>query len=611
MRFVMYVVLASIVSMPLFLTAAEPCYYYGEKLYCLQLKKSMVALDDGEYSKFSKFAAGKDLPVRHYIEGVHTVDLTKLPKEFIMSKAVKSLKKLPVVSVKGGPDLPLTGEIGVVFNDSVPDRGINEVIREFSLTVSRTIEGYRGYFIFKTPSEDPFDISRKIKETGLVKWAQPVWLEKPVLTSVPNDTFYPDQWQHKVVNSEAAWDLAKGRADVLIAVVDSGVDTVHLDLQLVPGMSFVPTEQSVDPNMGTFQNQYMMAHGTAVSGIAAARGDNGFGVAGVCQQCSVIPVKYIGLESAYPPLDRKFNAIKWAVDAGAWVINNSWSIATDKDSQDNCIEVPLDNFVKQMIDYAVEYGRSGLGTVIVWAAGNSTCDTALNPSLNDDRIVVVSALANDSSFVYYSNYGDNIDISSPAGESVPEKSGLVTTDSTLNGKGFNPAYNNANNAYSDYPDQAFTKYFDGTSAAAPVVAGAIALTMSTREGMTYSGVIDCMKAAASVPEAGCSYGDSARCFGAGILNVGKMVEMAVNGECGGEPLYEEEPDETVDNPQDDVTEIPDESSDNTVNEEDPVQDDDTGQTGQEDRDNGSPVSDDDPANSGDQEGSSGCSATLF
>ncbi len=609
MRSFLVVFFAFIVSLPFFLTAVEPCYYYGEELYCLQLKKGIVALDDEEYLKFSKSGLGKDQQVRHYVEGVHTVDLSKLPAGISASKKMKSIRKLPVVSVKGGPDLPLTGEIGVVFRKDVTDSSINEVMRKFSLKVSRTIEGYWGYFIFKTASEDPFAVSRKIHETGLVKWAQPVWLEMPVLTSVPNDTFYPDQWQHKVVNSEAAWDLAKGRSDVLIAVVDSGVDTVHFDLQLVPGMSFVPSEQSVDPNMGAFQNQYMMAHGTAVSGIAAARGDNGFGVAGVCQQCSVIPVKYIGLESSYPPLDRKFNAIKWAVDAGAWVINNSWSIATDKDSQDNCIEVPLDNFVKQMIDYAVEYGRNGLGTVIVWAAGNSTCDTALNPSLNDDRIVVVSALANDSSLVYYSNYGDNIDISSPAGESIPEKSGLVTTDSTLNGKGFNPAYNNADNAYSDYQDQAFTKYFDGTSAAAPVVAGAIALTMSTRNGMTYSEAIDCMKAAASVPEAECSYGAKARCFGAGILNAGKMVEMAVSGECGGEPLSEDEPDETVDDQQDDVTETPDESSDNTVQEVDKIPDDhdiadDNGNLNDE-----LSVTDAEPESF--QEEETGCSAILF
>lgn len=601
----------TVFTFPFLTGAVEPCYYYGEELYCLQIKKDLATFDEDGYANLKKIVKETEIRVRHYVEGVHTVDMTTIPFQLTRSGKLKSLKKLPVVSVKDGPELPLTGEIGVVFKKNTSVSEINGIIEDFSLTVARKIDGYDGYFIFRTSSEDPFLISRKIKETGFVKWAQPVWLEKPLLASVPNDTFYPDQWQHKAVNSEEAWDYAKGNADVKIAVVDSGVDTVHFDLLLLPGMSFVPTETQVDPNMGAFQNQYMMAHGTAVSGIAAARGDNGFGVSGVCQQCSVIPVKYIGLESAYPPLDRKFNAIKWAVDAGAWVINNSWSIATDTDNQDNCIAVPADNFVKQMIDYAVESGRNGLGTVIVWAAGNSTCDTALNPSLNDDRIVLVSALDNDLSLVYYSNYGGNIDIAAPAGQSIPEKSGLVTTDSTLNGKGFNPAYNNADNAYSDYQDQAFTKYFDGTSAAAPVVAGAIALTMSTRIGMTYADAIACMKAAASVPEAECGYGEKPNCFGAGILNVGEMVKMALNGECGGEAVTGEEPDENMSDDLDDFTDVPDEPADNEGPEDDIVPDKNENNPEYENSNDEGLLPDADPADSFNQEDGNGCMVILF
>lgn len=552
------------------LSSIEPCYYYGDKLYCLEIKNNMVAIDRTDLSELKKNKAFYGISAKYIAEGLSIVEIGKVSKErFVKITREKSIKFWPVVSVKNGQLLPLTGEMGVVFKKDVPESEVYKIIEKFELSVARTIKNYKNYYVFSVKSDDPFLISRKIYETGFVKWAQPIWLEKPVLASVPNDTLYSDQWQHQVINSEEAWDFAKGNADVKIAVVDSGVDTVHFDLLLQLGISFVPTEPQVDPNMGSFQNQYIMAHGTAVSGIAAGRGDNGFGITGVCPQCSVIPIKYIGLESANPPTDRKFNAIKWAVDAGAWVINNSWTIAPDKDAQDNCIEIPLDNFVKQMIDYATEFGRDGLGTVIVWAAGNSTCDTALNPSLNDDRIVMVSGLDIDSTMVYYSNYGDNIDIAAPAGDSMPGKGGLVTTDSTLNGKGFNPAYNNANSEYNDYADQAFTKYFDGTSAAAPVVAGAIALMMSTRKGMTYTDAIDCMKSAASVPEAICGHGDLPKCFGAGILNVGEMVKMASNGECGGEELPDDEkPDDLVT----DSAEVPDEAFDDFIPENDTVND---------------------------------------
>jgi len=472
-----------------FLSAESGCYYYGSELKCLELNRSPL----------------------------------------------KSVGNWPVIAVKNGPVLPLTGEIGVSFKKGFTNYDVAQIMKKYGLKIARKIDGMDHLKIFKAASgTDLFETSKEIYESGKVKWAQPVWLEEPALLSTPDDTYYVDQWHHTVINSEKAWDYAVGYPEAKIAVLDSGVDTFHPDLNLQMGMSFVPTEQDVNPNMGSFQNQYMMAHGTCVSGIAAGQGFNGAGISGVCPKCSVIPVKYIGLEQNYPPLDRKVQAVKWAVDAGAWVINNSWTIAVDKDrTTEECISIPADNFVKELIDYAETNGRGGLGTVIVWSAGNSTCDTLLNPSLNDDRIVVVSALDVDSSYVYYSNYGVNVNIAAPAGEAIIGKGGLVTTDVSTPGKGFNPAFNNADPSYVDYQDQFFTKYFDGTSAAAPVVSGAFGLMLSIKPEMTLAEAIDCMKKAAAAPQFDCEHGDLSACFGAGILDVGKMVEMAFNGECGG------------------------------------------------------------------------------
>jgi len=471
------------------LFAEKGCYYYGSELKCMEIRKSPL----------------------------------------------KSVNNWPVIFLKNGPELPLTGEIGVAFKKGFSNVELFEMIKKYSLIDARKIEGLDHLKIFKAESgTDLFEVARNIYKSGKVKWAQPMWLERPALLSTPDDTYYVDQWHHGVINSEKAWDYAVGYPDAKIAVLDSGVDTFHPDLVLQMGMSFVPTEQDVNPNMGGFQNQYIMAHGTCVSGLAAAQGFNGAGISGVCPKCSVIPVKYIGLEQNYPTLDRKLQAVKWAVDAGAWVINNSWTISPDKNTEtDECLSIPADNFVKELIDYAETNGRGGLGTIIVWAAGNSTCDTALNPSLNDDRIVVVSALDIDNSFVYYSNYGINVNIAAPAGDSALGKGGLVTTDVSTPGKGFNPAFNNADPAYADYPDQFFTKYFDGTSAAAPVVSGAIALMLSVKPEMTLNEAIECMKKAAATPQFDCQHGDMKTCFGAGILDVGKMVEMAYSGECGG------------------------------------------------------------------------------
>ncbi len=513
----------------LFSETKDACYFVQGELNCLYRVPGVFSVAKGDVDKL----IDRGFISRHsdILPRSPEISLVKINK----LKSIRDVRMLPAVSVKNGEILAVTGEIGLVFKPETTESQRNEMISKNDLTLKRTLDGIEGYGVYFVESgRDPFDLSVKIYETGKVKWAQPVWLEKPQLNSTPNDIYYPEQWHHPVINSEKAWSITKGHPDAKIAVIDSGVDTTHPDLRLAWGHSFVPTEQYVDPNMGAFQNQYIMAHGTCVAGIAAAIGFNEWGVAGVCADCTVIPIKYIGLEQNYPPLDRKLHAMKWAVDEGAWVINNSWVVAPDKDRQtDQCVEVPADNFLLEAVDYAVNNGRNGLGTIIVWAAGNSTCDTILNKALQDDRTVAVSGLDIDSTLVYYSNYGVAVDIAAPAGDSMPGKSGLVTTDVSTPNKGFNPAYNNANNQYNDFPDQLYTRYFDGTSAAAPVVSGALALMLTARPGMTYQEAIECMKSAAAQPAASCQHGDMDRCFGAGILDVGKMVEMAVNGDCGG------------------------------------------------------------------------------
>lgn len=448
----------------------------------------------------------------------------------------------PAVAVPGGEAMPLTGELAVRFHDGVGATAQNELLALHGLRGETPYADWPVYVVTRPAAgSDLFALSRALVESGLVAWSQPVWMERSRLTATtPNDTFFADQWHHPMIRSTDAWDIETGSPDAVIAVVDSGVDTQHPDLwtHLLMGQSFVPSEPYVDPNMnGTIldPNPYIMAHGTCVAGLAAATGNNGIGVAGVCWNCSILPVKYNGNEMGQVPASRKLDVLKWAVDNGAWVVNNSWSAASDTDSSGNCIAVNVpDNFMNEAIIYGLTNGRGGLGTVMVWASGNSKCDTAMNATLATEDIVVVAALRKDGTITDYSNWGSAIDIAAPAGGDESDIVALATTDATAANKGFNPVF--TENGYPDLPDLAYTKYFNGTSAASPVVAGAVGLMLSAAPYLTAAQAIQCVKlSAATSALMPCPYGDAAACYGAGILDVRMMVENAKNGTCGGTP----------------------------------------------------------------------------
>ncbi|MFO7734756.1 MAG: S8 family serine peptidase [bacterium] len=513
------------------------CYYVNGERNCLEFEKNKIALNTGperSVNNLSNIVSGIK-----FIESRGKIDIYGMDEVFSEAdfKALieRNYSVWPVFSSAAGVLLPTDGRIGFFVKDS---SDIKKIVSSHELRLIKNYENHENMITALVPEgSNPFRVADKIKKTGLVSWAQPIWYEPVKLRSwQPDDEFYPQQWHHKNINSELAWSIATGNEKAAIAVIDSGVDTAHPDLLLRIGRSFVPTEQAVEPNMGMFQNNYMMAHGTCVSGLAAAKGNNSIGVAGVCPECSVIPIKYIGNEMAHPPLDRKFEAISWAVDNGAWVINNSWSAASDTDNAGNCVEIPPDNFMEQAIEYAITEGRDGLGTVLVWSSGNSTCDTQLNKTLHSDDIIVVSATREDDSITDYSNYGSHIDVAAPAGNAGEKKNGLVTTDVSQPGKGFNPYYPNAGGPeYTDLPDESYTKYFDGTSASAPLVSGAIALMLSVRPGMSYAEAIACTEEAAALPEGSdCPHGNIGQCYGHGILNVENMLKMATSGDCGGE-----------------------------------------------------------------------------
>lgn len=239
-----------------------------------------------------------------------------------------------------------------------------------------------------------------------------------------NDTYYAKAWHLPKIEATAAWDLATGR-DVVIAVLDSGVDGAHPDLagKLVPGWN------AVDNNANTSD---VNGHGTAVAGAAAAATNNGVGVAAVAGDALIMPVR-IADANAYAYWSTVAKGLTWAADNGADIVNISYSGVSGSAT----------------VQSAARY-LQGKGGVTVVAAGNSGGEEVIAPS---DAMISVSATGSTDARASFSSYGQYVDIAAP-GESIW---------TTVRGGSY--------------------QKWNGTSLASPVVAGVLGLMKSANPAL--------------------------------------------------------------------------------------------------------------------------------
>lgn len=231
----------------------------------------------------------------------------------------------------------------------------------------------------------------------------------------PYDANY--QYMHDVVDSYAAWGVNTGDKDIVVAVIDSGVDTSHKDLKNVT---------TRDVGLGTSD---VHGHGTHVAGIISAELGNAKGGVGIAPDVSILGY-CVGYSNGNIDTYKEIQAIRDAVNRGAHVINMSLGGVYYNSQEESAVNYAYNN-----------------GVTIVAAMGNDGSNTINYPAAYD-HVIAVAATDRSNNRAYYSNYGSWCDISAPG-------SGIY---STLPGD--------------DY------EAWDGTSMATPVVTGAIALYMS-------------------------------------------------------------------------------------------------------------------------------------
>ena len=286
---------------------------------------------------------------------------------------------------------------------------------------------------------------------------------------LPNDPKYPEQWSLPLMKLPQAWAIEKGNREVVIAIIDSGIDYTHDDLapKVWINRGEVPENGLDDDGNGYVDDIYgwdftdapnlqaegdyiegdnepidEKGHGTHVAGIAGAMPDNGIGIAGVAWDCPLMAIR-AGLSlggSSRMQDDDSAAALVYAADNGASVINMSWG--SERRSF----------VIQDAIDYA--YAR---GVVLVAAAGNSQKPEAIFPAAYRKVIAVASTEQNQQRF-YQSNFGASIDIGAP---------GNVILSTQIN------------NQY---------RLLTGTSMASPHVAGVAALMLAKRPALTHEEV---------------------------------------------------------------------------------------------------------------------------
>lgn len=249
-----------------------------------------------------------------------------------------------------------------------------------------------------------------------------------------NDPLFSDQYGLKLMQLEEAWKINSGNKAIKIAMVDTGVDLNHPDLKnkLVAGKNIAdPTQPPMDDS----------GHGTHTAGIAAAELNNGEGGAGVCANCSIMPVKVLVNGSGTD--DTIAAGIVWAADNGANVI--SMSLGIYRSSR------PIEDALKYALDKNV---------TIVASAGNKNAAFDVHlPSTYPGVIEVASTDENDQKSVF-SNFGKTVSVSAPGTDIL----------STL------PTYKVGVKPLS------YGK-LSGTSMAAPHVAGLAGLILSQKPGL--------------------------------------------------------------------------------------------------------------------------------
>lgn len=427
----------------------------------------------------------------------------------------------------------------------IEDADPNVIAAQAGLEYRGSVIGMPDYHYFRaSTSARALPAAEILRARADVIQADPLLASGHVAMHVPNDPLFGSQW-HLLntgqrgglpgvdVNITNVWDSYRG-SNIVLVVMDTGTEYIQEDL--IPNLltnaalDILDRDGSADADAG--EN-----HGTAVAGVSAAAGDNNLGVSGAAPATKIIPIRTLtsGLTffTAQDTADGLLHSNN-IVD----IHNNSWGPG------DSALSLRGPDLIESNAFYqGVTFGRGGLGTIYVFAAGNGDDPLRGGPDANANNSgrltsphnIAVGALNDMGEKADYSNPGANLNISAPSGLEVYPGGRLpgTTTTDRMGTNGYNPVQ--FASFLPEPTNQNYTAHFNGTSSAAPLVSGGIALMLEANPNLGWRDVQEILIRTAAFNDtnnagwitngAGLRFNHE---FGPGMMDVGAAVEMATN-----------------------------------------------------------------------------------
>ena len=405
----------------------------------------------------------------------------------------------------------------------------------------------RHYILRVTQPGAALKVAAALATMAGVEHVEPVLKRKLAKRSVPNDPLFNQQWTLRNTGQNGAtadadinvvdvWATYKGTG-ITVGVIDDGLEYSHPDLAANANTTidydFRDSDDDPKPEGGSGKNAKdepnADSHGTATAGVIAARGNNGVGAVGVAFEATLVGLRLIGGTAG----DTQEGAALSHRNSDIHIYNNSWG-----PNDDGTVKGGAGTLALAALKNGVTSGRGGRGSIYVWAAGNggAELDNAGYDSYNGSIYTVSVAALNDlGQRADYSERGACLVVTAPSGNDATRAQGTTTTD-LVGDFGYNRSDVAAGPVGpADLADRNYTQNYNGTSSAAPVVSGVVALMLQANPNLGWRDVQEVLIRSATQTDpqnnewrtnkAGFKFNPN---FGAGRVNAGAAVALAKN-----------------------------------------------------------------------------------